>query len=492
TYVKGREVFRAMQTILNSQVPDGFRKAQNLYFERYDGQAVTFRELLNAANEILAQAEKQDLSQFERWFTQQGTPRIHAQMHFHPDAQMCELSLTQSCPHPRTLMEQEPLLIPFSYEMFRKDGSVAVAQEEIVLSEKEHRICIPSEEALIPLFLHNYPAPVILDASYSLEDLSCLVRFATDPFARWDAHHNYSLLALSLAHDRTQADPDADCSDLYEGVVLALQNEHLSPLEKAQMLQVPSLRALSQRTGLYDFGQLEQTRTLHRKGVALACKPLLLQWLKSSPPPDPLVATAEEMAIRRLRNVCWDLLTLIEPERLSQTLDEEMGTPNFDTTLALFRLLLDRGSPQQLERMAPFYHRCKTDKVLLTHWLRAHASSSRCTVADLRKLMQLDGFVGRNPNHIRAVSGAFAYNLARYHDEKGEGYAFLVDQILAVSAFNPHLANRLAQDAFIDFERLPEKQRALMRKEMQRLLVPAVPPEIRALVSATLDGAHAA
>ena len=49
-------------------------RAMDLYFERHDGQAVTCDDFRAA----MADANGADLTQFERWYTQAGTPTVTA------------------------------------------------------------------------------------------------------------------------------------------------------------------------------------------------------------------------------------------------------------------------------------------------------------------------------------------------------------------------------------------------------------------------------
>ena len=51
---------------------DGFRHGMDLYFERHDGQAVTCDDFRAA----MADANQRDFTQFERWYSQAGTPHI--------------------------------------------------------------------------------------------------------------------------------------------------------------------------------------------------------------------------------------------------------------------------------------------------------------------------------------------------------------------------------------------------------------------------------
>jgi len=68
-YEKGSEVVRMYQTLFGR---DGFRRGMDLYFKRHDGQAVTCDDFRHA----MADANGRDLAQFERWYSQAGTPRI--------------------------------------------------------------------------------------------------------------------------------------------------------------------------------------------------------------------------------------------------------------------------------------------------------------------------------------------------------------------------------------------------------------------------------
>ena len=69
-YEKGSEVIRMMATLLG---PVGFRKAMDLYFDTFDGQAVTTQDYVWA----MATAGNIDLTQFEEtWYHQERTPGL--------------------------------------------------------------------------------------------------------------------------------------------------------------------------------------------------------------------------------------------------------------------------------------------------------------------------------------------------------------------------------------------------------------------------------
>ena len=88
-YNKGAEVIRMYRTLLGA---DGFRKGMDLYFERHDGQAVTCDDFRAA----MADANGRDLTQFERWYLQAGTPTIKVSDSYDEASKVYSLTLAQS------------------------------------------------------------------------------------------------------------------------------------------------------------------------------------------------------------------------------------------------------------------------------------------------------------------------------------------------------------------------------------------------------------
>ncbi len=117
-YEKGSEVVRMYQTLFGR---DGFRKGMDLYFKRHDGQAVTCDDFRHA----LADANGRDLAQFERWYSQAGTPRVSVRTRYDAAQQRYSVTLTQSygdaAPAARET-QKGPLLIPFAIGLIGNDG----------------------------------------------------------------------------------------------------------------------------------------------------------------------------------------------------------------------------------------------------------------------------------------------------------------------------------------------------------------------------------
>src|SRR3546814_14593318 len=97
-----------LHTLLGEAV---FRAGLDRYFADNDGRAATVEDLLRAPEP----ASGRDLSQFARWYSQAGTPRLHLQRHW--DGRCFRLRIQQPAPtntgHSGPLRSQ----IPLRYEL---------------------------------------------------------------------------------------------------------------------------------------------------------------------------------------------------------------------------------------------------------------------------------------------------------------------------------------------------------------------------------------
>ena len=87
-YQKGAEVIRMIFEILGKET---FRKALSLYFERFDGQAVTTEDFI----QTMEDASGVDLSRFRLWYSQSGTPRVSIRRTYNQDTRQLCVTLSQ-------------------------------------------------------------------------------------------------------------------------------------------------------------------------------------------------------------------------------------------------------------------------------------------------------------------------------------------------------------------------------------------------------------
>ena len=125
-YEKGAEVVRMMQTLVGR---DGFAKGMKLYFERFDGQAVTcddFAQSMADANPGSSLAEL--LPQFKLWYSQAGTPRLHARGEFNAAERTYTLHFTQTCAPTPNQSAKAPFVIPVMLGLVGANGATVPLQ----------------------------------------------------------------------------------------------------------------------------------------------------------------------------------------------------------------------------------------------------------------------------------------------------------------------------------------------------------------------------
>ncbi|PPD27427.1 MAG: aminopeptidase N, partial [Methylomonas sp.] len=167
-YEKGAEVVRMLHTLVG---PEGFRKGSDLYFSRHDGQAVTCDDFVKAMED----ANRIDLSQFRRWYSQAGTPSLTITQYYDNSARTLTLTMAQSCPPTPGQTVKEALHIPVKTGLLSAtDGSPLNCrlrggdqpQQEFVLELREPMqsfVFEGLEQAPIVSVLRSFSAPVKLN-----------------------------------------------------------------------------------------------------------------------------------------------------------------------------------------------------------------------------------------------------------------------------------------------------------------------------------------
>src|SRR5713101_9930092 len=83
-YNKGAELVRMIHALIGKE---GFRRGMDLYIRRHDNHAATIEDFVTAMQD----ASSVDLSQFQRWYEQAGTPEITFEDHWDAATQSYEL-----------------------------------------------------------------------------------------------------------------------------------------------------------------------------------------------------------------------------------------------------------------------------------------------------------------------------------------------------------------------------------------------------------------
>ena len=495
-YEKGAEVIRMYHTLLGA---DGFRKGTDLYFERHDGQAVTCDDFRAA----MADANGRDLSQFERWYTQAGTPTLKAVTSYDATKKSYSLTLSQSTPPTPNQPTKLPFHIPVKIQLMSKEGKVLLPERVLELTASEQTFVfegVPTEPVLS--LLRGFSAPVKVDMPLDVPTLELLAAHDDDPFNRWDASQQLASRALLGLVAEWQAAPDESARNrltLPEGFVRAvkatLTAKGLEPSLQAYALTLPDYSILSQEMKPIDPDALVGVLRFARKALALQLRADFSAVYAALAPPkgEKFTVKPEAVGRRRLRNVCLEYLSSIgDAESIALGLAHFRQATTMTDSLAALKALDPHPGPAREEVSTTFYERAKanSEALVINKWFAVQASTfAPDALQRVRALMTHEAYDGTNPNRVRALVSMFANaNPAAFHALDGSGYEFIADAVLDIGQRNPQVAARLC-GAFSAWKKHDTRRQVLMKAQLERIRdAKGVSKDVLEIASRSIEG----
>ncbi len=481
-YEKGAEVVRMVRTLLGA---DGFRKGSDLYFERHDGQAVTTDDFIKAMED----ANGVDFTQFKRWYSQAGTPRLDVSESYDAVAQTYSLTFRQSCPQTPDKAEKLPFVIPVELGLLdaqgndlplRLAGEPAAGGTSRVLSvtEGEQTFTFEGIQAKpLPSLLRGFSAPVKLSFPYNRDQLMFLMQHDSDGFNRWEAGQQLSVQVLQELIGQHQRGEALKLDQrLITALGTVLGNASLDPAMVAEMLSLPGEAYLTEISQVADVDAIHAAREFARQQIAEQLFDAL--WARYQAHREvsrgtAYVASAEHFARRSLQNIALSyLMQSGKPQVLEATLEQFDQCDNMTERLTALAVLVN--SPFEAERakaLEAFAEHFKDNPLVMDQWFSVQAASTLPGgLARVKALMQHPAFTLKNPNKVRALIGAFAgQNLINFHAADGSGYRFLADLVIELNALNPQIASRQLAP-LTRWRKYDDARQALMRGELERIL----------------------
>ena len=481
-YEKGAEVVRMYQTLLGRE---GFRKGMDLYFARHDEQAVTCDDFRMA----MADANNRDLTLFERWYSQAGTPVVQAETRYDAENQTYTLRLLQSCPPTPGQPEKLPFHIPVAVGLLGEDGRdlpLVVDGKEyggtavLELTEADQTFVFTGvTEQPTPSILRDFSAPVILKYGYSDAELVHLFSHDSDPVNRWEAGQRLAMSRLlKLAAQVDTANPDKvklDLDDVFvEAMRKILADETLDPAFREQALLLPSETMVADQLEVVDPLAIHVARQFVRADIGARLRAELLAQYEANQTPGEYSPDAESIGKRALKNLALSYLCAApdaESIALAQKQFDEAGNMT-DRVAALAALVHARAAgaaANSADSLQRFYDEFQNEALVVDKWFAMQASAPTTNVAAVRELMTHKAFTLRNPNRARSLVSTFcAGNPVGFHAPDGSGYAFWAEQVIALDALNPQVASRLAR-AMDRWRRYTPALQAHMKKALQQV-----------------------
>ncbi len=490
-YNKGAEVIRMIHTLLGV---DKFRQGMDLYFERFDGQAVTTEEFVNTMED----ASQVDLSQFRRWYTQAGTPEVTVKENYDANEKIYRLELSQSTPNTPGQEEKLPFHIPVKISLLAKNTEAvplrldsAYEQTANLLNftqnEQQFEFNNIREKPVISI-LRGYSAPVKLNFERDDEELAFCMAHETDDFNRWEAGQRLSTRLILTLVDSINTGGELLLPDYYVNACEKIVNDkRLDKALIARALTLPSLMYVGEMMPVIDVDAIHQAREFIYTQLAQKLESALLAVYKENSQ-DEYNLSPESMGERFLRNQALSYLMYLGGQGELLAKQQYQSADNMTDQMAAFKSLLHHEAVSSDDTTTAFYQQWKHDNLVMDKWFTVQATVPHASVkARVKQLFEHKDFDIKNPNRVRSLLGAFcSANPTCFHDASGFGYELLEEYIEKIDAMNPQIASRLCVP-LTRWKRYNETRQQLMRSALQRLIsLPNLSNDVSELVEKSL------
>jgi len=484
-YEKGAEVVRMQANLLGAEQ---FRRATDLYFERYDGQAVTTEDFMSCMQDTLGR----DMSQFQHWYDYAGTPELKVQGNYDSDNRRFDLTISQSCPDTPEKTGKPPFFIPFAVGLLGRQGNDLVGTRMLELTQATQVFSFENIEAEpVPSLLRGFSAPVKVAYEYTDDELMFLMEKDTDGFARWDAAQQLSQrILLSMIRQYQDKKPLEVPSEYIEAFRNTLLDESSDKALIAEVITLPSESYLGDQMQQVDVDAIHIARKTLKQKVAVTLYDDLLGVYQNNDAVGEYRITSDEIARRALKNSVLSYLVMSGNDEAEQLcVSQYHNAQNMTDAMAAFSQITDSDFAQRQQIIDDFEERWMHDALVMDKWFVAQATSSReNTLQQVKQLMNHQLFSMTNPNKVRSLIGAFcSANPLQFHQADGAGYRFLADNVIELDKLNPQIAARLLR-ILSRWNRYDTIRQDLMKTQLQRIAgVETISSDVFEIASKSLE-----
>ena len=463
-YDKGAEVIRMMHTLLGEEK---FQQGMALYFERHDGQAVTCDDFVAA----MSDASGIDLTQFKRWYSQAGTPKLNVEQAYDEQNQTFTLSIEQFAPdnQPNNAL----LHIPFAIELLDSEGQslplvIDKQPQDSVLNvtEKTQQFVFEGiKQRPVAVLLEDFSAPCIVNQNTSAADLLHIMRFARSDFSRWDAQQRLFTNEMKAAI----ASGEAFLSDdILSALRLLVDNREGDLALIAELLKLPSYDTLAAEYAVIPVDDIIAVQNAFESQIANFLTESLVNCYNALEDDGSTSATA--VAVRALKQLCLHYLAKTNHSDVNGLIEESAHSNNMTNALAALSAVVKSNHLLCDTLLTEFDAKWRHDVLVMDKWFALQAMKDSATsISDIKALYDHPSFDFGNPNRVRALVGSFShFNITQFHRADGEGYQLLGDLLVKLNDINPQNASRMLTP-FMSWKRYDENRSAAMKAQLQRL-----------------------
>ena len=496
-YEKGAEVVRMYKTLLGRE---NFMKALSIYFKRFDGMAITVDDFFD----VMQECEKTDISQFKRWYSTKGTPKIDVQEEFSPETGDYQIHLRQSIAHPDQ-DKADPLMIPLNYTLYSsidnslsttdsgrrgeatntvlKKGTLVCTTKSQSFSFSESDLDWPSSHKdsgnkvkgfAKPLLSINqgFSAPIIVEQKQTTDEIFNLLLVEKDGFNCWDLIQKVYIQAYFDYKNTKKFFLD----ERYSKALANLLKGEKDLSFVASCLTPPSIQQLVSFETHLDFDLIYQFEKHY------------FQYLKQHLQADYLgtydkLNTAQNnlptsTQARALKNTLLLSLVKMDSQYEEKAVEQQKHALNMTDEYSALHALSLHYSKVATDALQKFYEKWNHDSLVLNKWFSASARMKNSPLTantnkgenpvleHIERLTHHEKYDMKEPNKVNSLLMVFAFhNYQVFHHASGSGYTFLAEKITEMDKLNPTVSARLIT-SFGYYQKLSPTQKKLALSAM--------------------------
>ena len=464
-YDKGAELIRMMYILMGKEL---FRRGMDLYFDKFDGQAVTTEDFVRTMEE----ASGLNLGLFRLWYSQSGTPMVTMERAYDEKRDTLNITLTQETLPDKNQTKKLPLHIPVLFGLLDGEGNDITPEGRELLELKDHQKTFTFTnvpKGALPSIFRQFSAPVKIKTDYSNGELAFLMAHDKDEFNRWDAGQElfFREMEAMVAADH-QGRTRALSPHLIEACRLTLLDGETSPALLSKSLTIPDEVEIGERFSEIDVDAVHRCRKLMKKRLAKTLKDDLLTVLKQCNNASSSDISSRAMAERSMKNLILSYLGELNMDEYNQKIRKNiLESGNMTDEIAGLAIFAGLDSPLRSSLLEHFYNKWKTHPLVIDKWFAVQAASTLPNaLKEIKALAGHPDFSLKNPNRARSLIGVVVFqNPVIFHTADGSGYKFLTENILKLNKFNPQIAARFAS-GFNHWRRYDPGRQKLMKAEL--------------------------
>ena len=472
-YEKGAEVIRMIYNYLGNKL---YRRGMDLYFKKYDGKAITCEDFLLA----LAEGSKINLSIFERWYSQSGTPNLKITRNFNEKG--LQLNFFQNVNN-----QISNLPIPVKIAILNKRGSLLkfklnnskLKKEHVyLLSKSNDKITIVcNEKEVIPSILRDFSAPVILETDFKFEEYIHILKFDNDSFNKWDAAQNLYLKCF-------------ENNNILESFIITLKKlilkESINYSLLALLLELPSRNAFESLFDTVDPIIMYKRKIDFMKKIALSLKEVfeisVLKLIRNK------LHNHQCIDERALLEKILNYLLLVDSKIGIEIAKEISISKNMTLSVMGLKSLCLGNHKIALKYLNNFYKKWEGNDLVDEKWFEMMATLNIGAkgINFIKTLLEHKAFDYRNPNKLRSVLNTFQReNILLFHSNDSSGYEFISEQVAIIDKNNPQVASRLILP-LTRFSNFTNERKNKIKKVLKNINKPYISNDLSEIIEKAL------